>query len=170
MTGSSDTVRPERPDPLSDKGSAPAGAVSWKPVLALLVLVPLAFAVLLSSWLGTPRERVEPSEVFALMRLPLVATQSIDSMAYGRLTFTRLEFADEPRKAFLRSLSELDVDHGRAQTPTSFDLDRPWWTPPKEEGTRWRRRGLVVWNPDSQPATFYVVVEREADGRGSMSD
>lgn len=171
MTGSSETVRPERPNPLGYKDSLPVGkAVSWKPVVALLILLPLGFALLLSSWLGTPRERVEPAEVFALMRLPEVPVRRLDSMAYGRLIFTRLELEDEPRKGFLRSLSGLEVDHGRAQTPTSFDLDRHWWTPPKEEGTRWRRRGLVLWNPDSQPDIFYVVVEQGVDGRGSPTD
>lgn len=139
-------------------------------MVALLILIPLAFALLLSSWLGTPRERVEGSEVFAQMELPEVPTQRLHSMGYGRLIFTRFELEDGHRKSFLRSLSHLQVDHGKAQTPTSFDLDRPWWTPPKEDGTRWRRRGLVIWNPDSLPGTFYVVVEQDVSGRGSTTD
>lgn len=137
-------------------------SISWKPVLALLILLPLLFASILSSWLGAPREALQPAAAFAALGVPEVRADSLDSLAYGKMLFVRLQVSDEARTSFLRSLAPFSVARGPAEKPISFHLEREWWSPPEgEDGTVWQRDQTTIWNPDSQPSTFYAVVVNE---------
>jgi hypothetical protein len=128
-------------------------------VITLLIALPLLSAVLLARWLDTPRENYSPEEVFARLELPPVPTTSLHSLAYGNLLFVRLQVDDSARKALLRSLSSYEVSRGEAEKPISLELEREWWSPPRQQpGTRWTRGEVTVWNADHQADFFYAVV------------
>lgn len=155
MTSSSANVRSGPADPLAKRPST----TSWKLVVVLLIVIPFAFAFVLSNWLGAPKEALAPEATFAALGLPQVPTESLDSLAYGKMLFVRLKLSGQPRANFLRSLTPFTVSRGQADKPISFHLEREWWSPPEEEeGTLWQRDKTTIWNPDSQPSTFYAVV------------
>lgn len=134
-------------------------SVSWKPVLAVLLLLPLLFAYILSAWLGAPREALQPTAAFSALGVAPVPTESLDSLSYGKMLFVRLKVSGEARTTFLRSLASFTVSRGPAEKPIAFQLQREWWSPPeREDGTSWRKDRISIWNPDSQPSTFYAVV------------
>ena len=159
MTGSSGHVLSSERDPLKGKPARPPEARSWKLVLLLLLGLPLLSALVLARWLETPRESFPPSEVFSRLGLPEVSTTSMHSLSYGNLFFIRMTLDDEPRKDLLRSLTGFEVSRGEAEKPIALELEREWWSPPrKQQGTTWTREDITVWNPDSEPETFYAVV------------
>jgi hypothetical protein len=132
---------------------------SWKLVLGVLVALPLLLALVLSQWLGTPQEQLDQDYVFSRLEVPRVPATSLNSLAYGQLFFVRLDLTAEARKTFLRSLAGFAVERGLSVKPISLKLERPWWDPPdQEEGTFWKRGEVTIWNPDSQPESFYAVV------------
>lgn len=145
--------------------------MSWKTVVGLLVLLPFLFALVLSQWLGTPRERVEEQEVFSLLRVAPVRTVSNHSLVYGQILFSRIELTGGERTEFLRALSDFEVSRGVAERPISLKLERMWWSPPGgEEGTYWKREEATIWSPDRYPETFFVVVLLEEKATQSHLD
>jgi hypothetical protein len=146
---------------LVGKPSGPVQGANWKWVLGVLVGLPLLVALFLSRWMGTPREGFDSAYVFAEMNLPPVTTTSLQSLAYGNLLFARIEVAEQDRAAFLRSLSAFEVSRGRVDKPVSLKLEREWWNPTlDEEGTGWKQGPTSLWNPDSKPDLFFVVVQQ----------
>lgn len=136
--------------------------VGWKPVLLSLLGLPLGLALVLTLWLGTPQEQLSSEAAFAKLGLSPVATRRLESLAYNRLFFVRLEFEEEPRHEFLRSLSQFEVTRGVPEKPISLKLERPWWDPAeKQEGTFWKRGEVTIWNPDNRPDLFYAVLATE---------
>jgi hypothetical protein len=180
VTGSSGEIRKAQPDPLSGTPATvssgqgaetrtPAGA-NWKPVLASLLFLPLLLALVLSRWLGTPRETFDGKAVFAQLGLAPVPVAGLHSLAYSKLFFARIRTEPQQRAALLRSLAALRVSRGKADKPIALELERPWWDPPEGvEGTYWRAGGTTVWNPDSLPDLFYAVVLLPGEGDGGAS-
>ncbi len=94
-----------------------------------------------------------------------MATRRLESLAYNRLFFIRLELEEGPRREFLRSLSEFGVTRGVPEKPISLKLERPWWDPEeKQEGTAWKRGEVTIWNPDNRPDLFYAVLATQKAG------
>ena len=147
----------------------PKSPVGWKTVLLVLIGLPLGLALSLSVWLGTPQERLASNETFAKLGLPAVPTRRIESLAYNRLFFVRLEFDEVQGREFLRALSGFVVSRGVPEAPISLKLERPWWDPPaRQEGTLWERGEVSVWNPDSRPDVFYAVFATHTAGGGLL--
>ena len=136
--------------------------VGWKPVFLTLLGLPLGLVLVLSLWLGTPQEQLPSETAFAKLGLPAVGARRLESLAYNRLFFVRIELDEGPRREFLRSLSEFEVTRGVPQKPISLKLERPWWDPAeKQEGTAWKRGEVTIWNPDNRPDLFYAVLATE---------
>ena len=124
---------------------------------------------MLSLWLGTPQEKALPSQVFAKLGLPEFPTERVESLAYNRLFFVRLEFDESARRDFLRALTDFQVGRGVPEKPVSLRLERPWWDPPLEsQGTVWSRGDVTVWSPDDRPGLFYVVLATQKAGAAEL--
>ena len=133
--------------------------VNSKPVLLSLLGVPLVLTIALTLWLGMPQEQVPVAQVFAKLGLPEIPARKIESLAYNRLFFVRLDLEDGPRRELLQTLTDFEVSRGVPEKPISLELERTWWDPPLEqEGMKWTKGDVTVWNADPRPETFYIVL------------
>lgn len=144
--------------------------VSSKPVLLSLLGLPLILTLGLTLWLGTPKEQVPVQQAFAKLGIPAVPAVRVESLAYNRLFFVRLDLEEGPRRDFLRNLTDFEVSRGVPEKPIALKLERTWWDPPlDQEGMRWTKGDVTVWNADSRPETFYIVLATPVAG-GAESD
>lgn len=139
--------------------------VSSKPVLLSLLGLPLILTLGLTLWLGTPKEQVPAQQAFAKLGIPAVPAVRVESLAYNRLFFVRLDLEEGPRRDFLRSLTDFEVSRGVPEKPIALKLERTWWNPPLEEaGMRWTKGNVTVWNADPRPEVFYIVLATPTSG------
>lgn len=134
--------------------------VSWLPVVAVLVGLPLLLTFALHSWLGTSGSG-DTNELFARIGIRSVPDpHELDSLEWDGLWFARLTVGESSRQALLEQFAGLEESEGPAGNPVTLKLKRAWWDPPAgQPGTYWRGERVTIWNPQARPGAFYLVVD-----------
>lgn len=138
-------------------------STSWKPVLFSILVIPFAFSLVLTSWMGVPKEEYQAPRLFELLELSEVPLKEMHTLQYGALFFCRLRLEPQAVKPFYDQLEGVETSQGKAEPPIALKLEREWWDPGETEiGTYWRYGPVTLWSPDPHPDLVYAVV-REGD-------